>query len=52
MRILKPGDPCPFCGHPIPEGLPMEKILQLSYIQDDLELREALKGVSHETPDN
>ncbi len=44
MRILKPGDPCPCCGQPIPEGLPMEKIVLLSYIQDVLEERESLKG--------
>jgi len=42
MRILKPGDPCPCCGQPIREGLPMEKIMLLSYIQCGMELREAL----------
>ncbi len=52
MRILKTGDPCPCCGQPIREGLPMETMMLLSYIQYGMELREALKGVKHETPDN
>jgi len=52
MRILKPGDPCPCCGQPLPEGLSREKILLLSYIQYGMELRETTKGVSRETPDN
>jgi len=44
MRILKPGDPCPCCGQPIPEGLPMKTMMLLSYIQHGLELRAALKS--------
>lgn len=52
MRILKPGDPCPCCGQPIKEGLSMENIMLLSYVQYGLELREALKGVNNEAADN
>ena len=34
MRILKPGDPCPWCGMPIREGLTREKMLLLSYMAE------------------
>ena len=30
MKLLKPGDPCPCCGQPIPEGLSDENVLILS----------------------
>ncbi len=52
MRILKPGDPCPCCRQPIREGLPMETMMLLSWLQHGLELREAMKGVNNETADN
>ena len=34
MKLLKPCDPCPCCGQPIPEGLPVEKILLLSWLAE------------------
>ncbi len=45
MRILKPGDPCPCCGQPIKEGLPMETMMLLSWLQYGRELKETMKGV-------
>ena len=32
MKMLKPGDPCPCCGSPLPEGLPTETMMLLSRI--------------------
>lgn len=34
MRILNPGEPCPCCGMPIKEGLPVETIILLSWLQE------------------
>lgn len=48
MRIPKPGDPCPCCGQPIKEGLSVDKITLLSYIQYGLELRKSPKGDKHD----
>ena len=39
MKMLKPGDPCPCCGEPIPEGLDWETMLLLSYIAETTERR-------------
>lgn len=44
MKILKPGDPCPCCGEPIKEGVPMDTLLLLSWVADGLALTEALKN--------
>lgn len=52
MKILKSGDPCPCCGQPIREGLPMETMMLISWFQYGLELSEALKGVNNESDDN
>lgn len=52
MRILKPGDPCPCCGQPIKEGLPVETVMLLSWLQEGKEFLAATKGVNHETDDN
>ncbi len=30
MRILKPGDPCPCCGQPVPEGTPVKDMYSVS----------------------
>lgn len=30
MKILKPGDTCPCCGQPLPEGLPLATMLILT----------------------
>lgn len=51
MRILKPGDPCPCCGQPIREDLPMATMMLLSYIQMGMELREAMKGAVEDETD-
>lgn len=32
MKILKPGDPCPLCGEPIPDDLPIDTMLILTEI--------------------
>lgn len=34
MKLLKPGDPCPCCGRPLKEGLPMETVLMLSLLAE------------------
>lgn len=34
MKLLKPGDPCPCCGQPIPDGLPTENILILRWLAE------------------
>ena len=52
MRILKPGDPCPCCGQTIKEGLPVETVMLLSWLQEGKEFLAATKGVNHETADN
>ena len=44
MKILKPGDPCPCCGEPLKEGLPMDTMLLLSWIAEGLALSEAMKN--------
>ena len=38
IKLLKPGDPCPCCGKPIPEGVPRERMLLLSYLAARAEL--------------
>ncbi len=44
MRILKPGDPCPCCGQPLPEGLPTETIALLSWLAEGVALHDAVDG--------
>ncbi|MBR2934890.1 MAG: hypothetical protein IKB79_04865 [Oscillospiraceae bacterium] len=41
MKILKPGDLCPCCGQPIPEGLPAWNMVVLGYIAEGMALRDA-----------
>lgn len=48
MRILKPGDPCPCCGRPIPDNTAPAAMMVLSYIQYGMDLRRALKGVTED----
>ena len=48
MKILKPGDPCPLCGHPLPEGLPTKTMISLSWLAEGLALREATKDWSED----
>lgn len=43
MRILKPGDPCPLCGKPIPDGLPTRTMIYLSWLAEGKQLMEATK---------
>ena len=45
MKILKPGDPCPCCGEPIPEGLDPNRMLLLSWISEGIALYKAIKTV-------
>ena len=42
MRILKAGDPCPCCGRPIPDGLPGDTMLLISYIAEGMAIRDAV----------
>ena len=42
MKILKPGDPCPCCGHPIPDDLPEWNLVVLGYIAEGMSLRDAM----------
>lgn len=42
MKILKPGDPCPCCDHPIPEGLPGSDMMLLSYIAEGMSIKDAM----------
>lgn len=42
MKILKPGDPCPCCGNPIPEGLDSSTMILLGYIAEGMTLRDAM----------
>ena len=44
MRILKPGEPCPCCGQPIPDGLPTEQMVLISWIAEGIALRDAMQG--------
>lgn len=41
MKMLKPGDPCPLCGQPIPDGLPSKTMIYLSWLDEGLKLRKA-----------
>lgn len=41
MRILKPGEPCPCCGQPIPAGLPTRTMVLLSWLAEGNTLRHA-----------
>ena len=41
MKMLKPGDPCPLCGQPIPDGLPTKTMIYLSWMAEVLPPREA-----------
>lgn len=43
MKLLKPGDPCPCCGRPIPEGLPIEQMALISWLAEGLALERAMK---------
>lgn len=43
MKILKPGDPCPYCGRPLPEGLPTETVVYLSWLALGQQLHEVTK---------
>ena len=42
MKILKPGDPCPCCGQPIPDGLPTWNMLVLGYIAEGMAIKDML----------
>ena len=44
MNRLKPGDPCPCCGRPIPAGLDAETMVKLSRLAEVLALNRAMKG--------
>ena len=41
MKMLKPGDPCPLCGQPLPDGLPPTTMIYQSWLAEGLALREA-----------
>lgn len=43
MRFLKPGDPCPCYGRPLPERLPTETVVYLSWLALGQQLHEATK---------
>lgn len=44
MKILKPGDPCPCCGEPIPEGLSGETMLLLSWLAEGKAVRDVAQA--------
>lgn len=46
MRILKPGEPCPCCGEPIPANQPKWKLLLLSYVAEGMSLMDAIYAMS------
>lgn len=48
MKILKPGDPCPCCGRPIPASLSSEKMLLLSWIAEGMNIRRAVESMAAE----
>lgn len=48
MRLLKPGELCPCCGMPIKEGLSVETIILLSWLQEGKELLKAKEGAKDE----
>lgn len=45
MKLLKPGDPCPCRGRPIPEGLPEKRMLLLSWLAEGMALKKAMESV-------
>lgn len=45
MKLLKPGDPCPVCGRPIPEGLPEKQMLLLSWLAEGMACKKAMESV-------
>ena len=45
MKLLKPGDPCPCCGRPIPEGLPEKRMLLLSWLAEGMALKKAMESM-------
>lgn len=46
MRILKPGEPCPCCGQPIPANQPKWKLLLLSYVAEGMSLMDAIYAMA------
>ena len=40
MKLLKPGAPCPCCGSPLPEGLPTQTVMLLSWLAEGKTLRQ------------
>lgn len=46
MRILKPGEPCPCCGQPIPANQPKWKLLLLSYVAEGMSLIDAIYALT------
>ena len=46
MRILKPGETCPYCGQPIPGSTPKAKLLLLSYIAEGVSLMDVIEAMS------
>lgn len=51
MRILKPGEPCPCCGMPIKEGLPVETIILLSWLQEGKGLLATIESTKNMVPE-
>ncbi len=45
MKILKPGDPCPCCGNPIPETITVEDLLLLSGIAEGLTAAASVRSI-------
>ena len=48
MRILKPGDPCPCCGQPLPEGLPAKQMLYISWVAEGMTLGSLAEAMEEE----
>ena len=45
MKLLKPGDACPCCGRPIPEGLELQQMLLLSWVAEGMALGATIEAV-------
>lgn len=48
MKLLKPRDPCPCCGRPIPEGLSAKRMLFLSWFAERATIKTAVETMAAE----
>ena len=48
MKLLKPGGPCPCCGRPIQEGLPMGTMIVLSWLAEGVAIKATAENMAVE----